>query len=445
MQSWYDEASEAISGNPRYIAGRMTEQWRRSADGVYRPDRVHEYIWAPRHSDLRQLPAYAALCDAAAASAVVGPLVGQEPGTVTSYFSFDFHQFAMSVLPSPKEFRLGQMPPFAARYDDLEGRLAAETVRYEIIHFLRNVTFELDRVELGPDLVIERLAPSVVEQALDGCALRLVFGSKREYKPAEDAAFGLKRTVRAPRIPSEDVTAGQGKPIGELLGPGEAAEALLQCLALMSGQGVHVSGTVMRRIDDDFSASGDWRIWAVLPERRIPGGGFRLSAARCAELQQFWRITQGESFPANRALALAVRRLSFAAQRERDEDRLMDILIAAEAFYLADTGRDELKYRLALRAALWSDSSLAGWDRRQVRDHMGRAYDLRSTVAHGGDPKPKDIRVRGQQASLAEFVLATEDIVRHALHKAVHQISPGAGRSPIAWEDLVLPEGSGDA
>ena len=73
---------------------------------------------------------------------------------------------------------------------------------------------------------------------------------------------------------------------------------------------------------------------------------------------------------------------------------------------------------------------------------MKRAYDLRSVVAHGGEPKPKDVEAKDQQVSLAEFVHRTEEIVRGALHKAVQQLSLASGRLPIAWEDLVLPQES---
>jgi hypothetical protein len=447
MQSWHDEASAAVSENPDYIAGRVTKPWRRSEDGKYRCVRFHEYIWAPRHDGLKQLPTYATLCEVAATSAVVGPLMSQDIGTAIGLSPFNFHSFAMSMLPSPEEFRWGQLSPFAARYDDLERRLTPETAEYEVIYFLRNVSFELDRIDLESDLVIERLAPPEVEQILGDGVLRLIFGSEPVYEPVENGAFGLKRTWRIPRIVGGEVAAEQREAIAELINPRETAEELLQCVAIMSGLGVYVSGTMMRRIDDDFSTFGAMRIWRVSQERRVPGGGFRLTAAKCAELQQLWRIAHDESFPTNRALALAIRRLTFAAQRERVEDRLIDILIAAEAFYLTDVAdtkeRGELKYRLALRAALWSENSLVGWDRRQVRDHMKRAYDLRSVVAHGGDPKPKDVKVKGQHVSLANFVHVTEDIVRNALHKAVQQLSSGTGRLSISWEDLVLPEDSG--
>jgi hypothetical protein len=462
MQAWYDEASAIISKNSdAYLAERVTEQWKHGSDGMYRRTRVHEYVFKPgtgiliessifgaeEEDVLEQLPAYAALREAAATSAVTGPMMSDSVGTAVAVSLFNFKRFAMAILPSPGEFLSGNLPSFAARYDNLNKQLNSEEAQYEVTYFLLNVSFDLDRVELEPGLAIERLTSAEVAQALDDAVLRPEFGSVPLYNAVEGAAFALKRTWRVPRIVGyqhrEHIEG-----IAELVEPRETAEELLQCLALMSERGVRIAGTTVRRIDDDFSLLAELRISRSLPAPHVPDrDSFRLDPARCAELQQLWRIAHNESFPANKALALAIRRLSFAAQRERAEDRLIDILIAAEAFYLTDTGdareRGELKYRLALRAALWSENSVAGWDRRQVRDHMKRAYDLRSSVAHGSEPKRKDIKVKDRQVSLAEFVRATEQIVRSALYKAMQQISPGGGRLAIDWEDLIIPDEGG--
>jgi Apea-like HEPN len=444
MQAWQDDATVAISRNPNaYIVTSGTERWMHGSDGSYRRIFTQEYAWAPEEADLEQLPTYFALREAAAASTVVGPLMSHDIGTAVGLSSFDFKRFTMAILPRPAEFMSGQLSSFESRYDNLTKLLTAEEAEYLVIYFMQNVSFELDRVELEPDLAIERLAEQEVQQALGFDILRPFFGNIPVYQPMESAAFGLKKTWHLPRIVGGGITLEEREQITELLNPNETAEELLQCLALLSDRGVHITGTIMRRIDDDFSIFADAQMFRSLPAPRPPyGDGLRLDEAKCTELQQLWRIAHNESFPANKALALAIRRLGFAAQRERVEDRLIDVMIAAEAFYLTDSGdakdRGELKYRLALRAAVWSTNTLDGWSRRQVFDHMRRAYDLRSVVAHGGEPKAKDIKIKGQQVGLPELVRATEEIVRAALYKAMKQIPPRTGRLSIVWEDLVL-------
>lgn len=71
---------------------------------------------------------------------------------------------------------------------------------------------------------------------------------------------------------------------------------------------------------------------------------------------------------------------------------------------------------------------------------MRIGYDLRSIVAHGGESKPREKKVKGEQVTLLEVVRATEDILRAALRKAIKQIPEAGGRLAIPWDDLVLPE-----
>lgn len=74
---------------------------------------------------------------------------------------------------------------------------------------------------------------------------------------------------------------------------------------------------------------------------------------RVSELQEAWRhVSKYGLLARNKGLALALRRLSYQAQRERPDDELLDIMIAAEALYLTELGnepyRGELNYCLAL-------------------------------------------------------------------------------------------------
>ncbi len=120
-------------------------------------------------------------------------------------------------------------------------------------------------------------------------------------------------------------------------------------------------------------------------------------------------------------------------------------MIAAEALYLTDVGneaeRGELRYRLALRAALYSGltrEAEVGYTAREVLGIMKSAYDARSAIAHGGTPKPGDMKVRGQRVSLGELAKAAKSVItagcRAALAKAV---SPEGGWPPD-WDGLAL-------
>jgi Apea-like HEPN len=225
----------------------------------------------------------------------------------------------------------------------------------------------------------------------------------------------------------------------------EDSEQLLQSLSLLTSERISITGQSTFREDSDFTAFGKATWFRAHPAPRpFTGPGYTVNAAGCQELQNIWTLAHNESVPQNKALALALRRLGFATRHDRPEDRLLDIFIASEAFYLTDSAGDakdrgELKYRLALRAAVWSEGTLDDWSKRQVFQHMRRGYDVRSTIAHGGEPKPTDLKVKDDRVDLRTFVHTTEEIVRAALYKSLRQASGTGTRLVIPWDDLILP------
>ena len=74
--------------------------------------------------------------------------------------------------------------------------------------------------------------------------------------------------------------------------------------------------------------------------------------------------------------------------------------------------------------------------RRNVFDLMKSAYSVRSKIVHGDEPKPKDLKVKGAQVPLAEFVQATEDVVRQGLREALNR----AVGWPPDWDGMTLPK-----
>src|SRR5262249_26839800 len=112
---------------------------------------------------------------------------------------------------------------------------------------------------------------------------------------------------------------------------------------------------------------------------------YELSGNEVEEFKAFWSQFQQDT--ARRAAGNAVRRFSFANDRERDDDKIVDLMIAAESFFLADSGspqeRGEQRYRCALRAAFFIE--VPGYSRREIFKHVRRAYDVRSAIVHGSD------------------------------------------------------------
>jgi hypothetical protein len=77
----------------------------------------------------------------------------------------------------------------------------------------------------------------------------------------------------------------------------------------------------------------------------------------------------------------------------------------------------------------------------EIFNQMKSGYDVRSAVAHGGKPDPKDLKVKGERVApseLGKFVQCVEDIVRAGLYKAFRQLSDENSQMKIDWEATIL-------
>ena len=139
-------------------------------------------------------------------------------------------------------------------------------------------------------------------------------------------------------------------------------------------------------------------------------------------------------------LGTAMRRFGHSRERYRVDDKIIDLLIAAEALFLSQGSYTaEISYRLSQRAALFL--ATGGQARQNVFRRMRAAYSLRSAVAHGGRypthnlPKMDD----GTVPTVDDFVWQIQEYIRIAIIKAV-QIA-NQHNSPAAlvdWDELMF-------
>jgi len=139
-------------------------------------------------------------------------------------------------------------------------------------------------------------------------------------------------------------------------------------------------------------------------------------------------------------LANAICRFGFAHERYRIEDKIVDVLISAEALFLSsDTYTGEVKYRLSLRASLFlaTDRDV----RQAIFDRIKVAYDLRSSVVHGAAynikrlPKNKD----GEKPTIEEFVWQIQEYLRIAILKTIQMADQAdASGDLVDWDNLCL-------
>ncbi len=162
---------------------------------------------------------------------------------------------------------------------------------------------------------------------------------------------------------------------------------------------------------------------------RLPNYGPTLTDEQSARFINVWKLVSGAGPNNNKtakALRNAIRRLFYAENRTLPEDRLVDLMIAAESIYTKGNSRGELSFQLSQNAALWHDGT--DMERRAAFKEMRDAYKLRSDIVHGA-------MVDGEKVALAASNVRT--LLKAGIAKAID--AHLSDKFPPKWEELVFP------
>ncbi len=317
-------------------------------------------------------------------------------------------------------------------YTPIEAALYEDVIDYVALAPLQNLVSPTLPIALDSEVAIDAMTDEEIAMCIRAGLIETFGDSGVAFVQSNCAVrhrYHLSKVVGETPVESmNDALALQSR-------TGEIVLAVVQALRLFKAGEISSPGFVQY--------SPNWLLrghmsWQPIPSKRRVSGTYQLSADESGAFSQLWSDLHSEGVTKRRALGNALRRFGFAGDRERPEDRIIDLMIAAESLFLTDAGdpefRGELRYRLALRSAFFIE--MPGRTRRQVFHLMGRAYDTRSRVVHGGEVNSVD--VQGEKVPLGTFTDTVEEHLRTGLKKAV-QIG-AANRSPqlVDWEGLIL-------
>jgi hypothetical protein len=438
MRAWVQDAVEYLSHTEPDVSPGLS-RWQRDSDGLFRKSERPIRVW--QHSDLeavRQLPSWQAVEQAFQEDDRLAAHANTLVGTAQGARRFEVEMAGRLVLPRPDEVK-DLDAVFARRYENLDGFLAATEIEYVVVWPLPGLSCSDFPVQLEPDIVLDLLSDDELAAVLNTEVLKPDFPDV-PIDPAGDqnqraclrSRYRLPKTIGDNKQSPADGEAVENRLIG-------LQERMEQVLALLFAEPVAVSGRASLHTDWTLLSGGVAFLQLPLSNaqrfRRLD-----LDAQAAKEVVEAWRLVSPGLLQSQKALALALRRLSYQAYRQRIEDEMIDIMVAAEAMYLTRTEIQELGFRLALRSAALSDAGALDMTRRQIFDLMKAAYNVRSTIVHGDEPKPKDLKVKGVPVPLSDFVQATEDVVRQGLRHALNKATDRKDKWPPDWDGLTLPK-----
>jgi hypothetical protein len=445
LQAWMLEAVVTLTADSdAAYEGLDVPGWNVDSDGVFRNIARPIDDWDFRKREqLRQLASWANVNRAFDADDRLSRQVDTFVGTALGGGQIGIYGLAMHVLPRPGESGHAS-EVFEQRYTELETYLVADELEFKTIWPVPGLIVADLPIELEPDVVLDAMSDHELVIALRTETIRPHFPSEPLFQAEPASRTCIRYRYRLPKLigPRGDDSSTQFQNLDQRLR--DIRATIEESLALVLPEPLMTAGQFGISSERWNPLSGGVQFQQSMMPRHMRWRRITVNAQRVLGLQEVWRhVSHRGLLVRQKGLALALRRLSYQAQRERAEDELLDIMIAAEALYLIGLGKEsdrgELRYRLALRAAVWADEHKLDMTKYEVLKLMQSAYDTRSAVAHGGSPDPKDMKIKNQRVELPELVKVIRTVVVWGCRKAL-AAAAAENRWPPDWDVLILED-----
>jgi hypothetical protein len=393
---------------------------------------------------ITSLPACGRFMTALRADERAAPQIGLLVGIPGSWRQLTIEELcAQPVAQACAHVALGlDFEPAVARatQEFVEG-LYCDSFEFVSIAPLHGVKYAGSGFDFIPQVRVEPLTDDEMSRCLHSGIVQTLVSTVDEEWPRTQVGLTTRFKIR------KDVG---GKPREEERASARHEEALAGGRLERALEALHVykegaiSAPSVLSYGRNWPVSGGWSFVSI-PGRVRPsyGSEYLLSESDADRIPPF--VKRLERVRRDDVVDSACRRFSYAADRERVDDALVDLIIAAESLFLGDAGsareKGEMRYRLALRAAFYLESEP---DRRRATyDLVRKLYDLRSAIVHGGRPSHRDLRLGEDVHDLPYFAREAERVIRRALHQVI--ATAGESGRKIDWETVVFSDASSKA
>ena len=338
----------------------------------------------------------------------------------------------MSKLPAPFDFDPRSLPE---QYSEFEDSFYEDDIHCEAIAPLDLIKISAHEIKLSPDVEISRITTD--ERSAAQMFELITDTGSSDKKLVVRVRYTLPKFIG----PVDEYHQTDSGPAIQLTSAIDARiENVIDTLRAFKSGRLRFGGIIHRPHTWLYKGLDTDR----LVSRSIDQNSGRYSLdneEETIEFGIFWKQLQQPRVMDLKFLTVALRRLAFASERQRNEDKMIDVLIAAEALFLSDVGngpdRGELTHRLAQRAGWFLGATPT--ERIAISQHMRKAYRVRSAIVHGSHDLPLPNDPCGQGLSLKDFVAITEAYVRLALHKLISLASePLERKNLVHWNELVF-------
>jgi hypothetical protein len=434
-------AVACLSAAPMDQVPEAESRWERGSDGHFR-ERITRLRRLPLaiERSLEALPQYKSCTQLLESDAVIGAQINRLVGTGTSAARLETDNILKSLIYAMLDDN-GVLRFDDGRFDAQWRRqvefFRADQFAYKTIAPLPNLVVTNPPLPLNNELALDKLTDEEVTRCFQVGVLRPL--SPRFPLISAEEAVGIRVTKLVSKVVRTDSTLGDLSYTVDAGTFGDRPHMDAQLIVDDVLSALHLFKHSRVRVAGHASWPDSWWLSSGTSYRGLRqwpyGSNYELTELERPSFLELWR--QLEKWAAE--FAFSIRRFNLAFDRDLLEDRIVDLVVAAESLLLGYhdvQDRGELRFRFALHAAKFIEHPTYG--ERDVYRIMRRAYDARSSVVHGGSPR--DTRLPNNNvATMSEFTDEVEELVRLALRKALSMNEKGKSlHQSTFWEDLVL-------
>jgi hypothetical protein len=322
--------------------------------------------------------------------------------------------------------RNGEFDPlvFEESYERVFGVLVRDSATWFVLAPLPGATFEGAPIGLGSGAEIIKLSDAEIATCLSAGLLESRGSTGLTYV---GDVFAVRLTETWPIVvgdadesPLDDAQAAWDQ-------RAERIETAIHALRLVKPGAVYSTGTVSFSMS--FHEGRGYTFGYSPTSRGNSRGDYNLASGEVDDLVRVHASLESAAVRNKPFLATAIRRFAMSEERFHIEDRVLDLMISAEALFTPRT-QTEVAHKVALHAAAFLARS--GLDPKTVFTTMKDGYAARSKIAHGASIATASPPLDALAATLGGYL-------REALTKMIDYAEKGIALSdPAAWNDLVV-------
>ena len=388
---------------------------------------------------LTNLSEYQTCVESLKSNLIIGKHLDRLVGTQVACFRLEVTQILNSFIYSMQD---EQGKPtfsdeiFQRKWGEWVAFFVTEYITFKVVAPLPGLAVPTFPLRLNEEIVIDQLTDDEVTR----CYQVGVIQDKSLNYPLiyKNIAVGIRKTISLPKLIIQDyelyerpVDEGEGN-FGNrpLFRSDLIIDDILSVLRLFKHSRVHSTGFISWNDSFLLSSGTSYQVLSQPPYF----GSYCLNENELSPFLDLWHLLKKKS----KNLDFSIHRFNLAFDRRTLNDRIVDLVIAAESLLLNGINDRELSYRFVLRAAKFIKHP--SYSEYEVFHIMKNAYNARSAIVHGSSPKSREIGLPDNLTTdLTTFTDTIEEIVRLGLCKALSMREESKKLcKPEYWDGLIL-------